>query len=289
MKTTSVIALALSVTPALAVPPANFGFPTSEGDTPLSVTFQSNGSSLRLQPGQLFGIDVPVQAPAIAVNTSYTTLNNNYSGQYMLMMVDPDASYPENPSNRFIVHWWQMNLTRSTQASDTSDSIGGTRLINGTAPRVPYRRPAPPTNSSAHRYIQYLWEQPVNFTIPSAYQGFNSSNIRQFNLTGFVQAARLNNPVAANYFFCSNQTNVPTTFVAAPGGEYPGGNGAAITSGPGPSITPTSTAGASSTSGASSSGSGSSPSASASGSMAPASKNGLNSLLGIIFALMAAW
>lgn len=57
MMLTSIFLSALACRAALAVPPASFGFPTSEGNTTLSVTFQNNGQSLQVQPGELFGID----------------------------------------------------------------------------------------------------------------------------------------------------------------------------------------------------------------------------------------
>ncbi|KAK5079901.1 hypothetical protein LTR70_005632 [Exophiala xenobiotica] len=239
MKSNTIIALALC-TAALAIPPDNFGFPTSEDDAQLSVTYQAS----TVQPGILFGIDVPASQPDIAVNETYAGLNNDYTGQYLLFMVDPDASYPENPQNRFIIHWWQEGLTKSTTEVDSA-SIGGTRLVNDTAPRVSYRRPRPPTNSSAHRYIQYLFEQPSNFQVPEAYSGYNDQNITRFPFEQFLNDAGLEAPVAANYFYCSNQTAVPATFVAAPGEEYPGGNGAMITQG---TNEPTPTGGSSSAS-----------------------------------------
>ncbi|KAK5948850.1 hypothetical protein OHC33_010101 [Knufia fluminis] len=226
MRSNSLIAIALSLTPALAVPPEDFGFPSAPDDTILSVTYGSNA----VQPGTLFGIDVPASMPDIAVNETYDALDDDYKGQYLLLMVDPDASYPENPTNRFIIHWWQEGLTKSTTEVN-STSIDGTRLVNSTAPRVSYRRPRPPTNSSAHRYIQYLFEQPDNFQVPEAYSGYNDQNITKFPLEQFLEAVSLEDPVAANYFYCSNQTAVPATFVAAPGEQYPGGNGAMITQG----------------------------------------------------------
>ena len=148
----------------------------------------------------------------------------------MFFMLDPDASYPQNPTNRWIIHWWQAGLTKSTsQVNQTS--IGGTALVNSSAPAVAYRRPRPPTNSSAHRYIQYLFEQPANFQVPEAYSGFGGSNSSKFPFESFVTAAGLGNPVAANYFYCSNETSVPPSFIGAPGSQYPGGNGAMITAG----------------------------------------------------------
>lgn len=53
MRSNSLIAIALSLTPALAVPPEDFGFPSAPDDTILSVTYGSNA----VQPGTLFGID----------------------------------------------------------------------------------------------------------------------------------------------------------------------------------------------------------------------------------------
>lgn len=49
--------VALACVPALALPPASFGFPQSQGDAQLSVQFQVNGSALSVEPGALFGID----------------------------------------------------------------------------------------------------------------------------------------------------------------------------------------------------------------------------------------
>jgi len=79
-------------------------------------------------------------------------------------------------------------------------------LTNTSAALIPYRQPAPPVTSPAHRYIQYLFAQPANFTVPAAFAGFSATNRSMFNLTQFVAAAHLGAPVAANYFLCSNMT-----------------------------------------------------------------------------------
>lgn len=170
--------------------------------------------------------------PQFAVSN---TTDTAYSGDYMLFMLDPDASYPQAPQNRWIIHYWQMGVRKS-----------GTTLQNTTAPKVSYRRPAPPTNSSAHRYIQYLFEQPANFQLPAIYSGYNQTNSSKFPFERFVADAGLAAPVAANYFYCSNQSVVPGTFVAPPGGLYPGGNGAMVTQGLSGSATSTSMASATS-------------------------------------------
>lgn len=164
------------------------------------------------------------------MNESYDSLDYEYTGQYLLFMVDPDASYPQNPTNRWIVHFLQEGLAKSTSEVNNT-GIGGTLLVNTTAPRIEFRRPSPPTNSSAHRYILYLFEQPSSFQIPEQYSGYSSTNRSRFPFEQFLDDAQLGDPVAANYFYCSNETAVPNTFVAAPGSEYPGGNGAMITQG----------------------------------------------------------
>lgn len=145
------------------------------------------------------------------------------------MMVDPDASTPQNPTERFILHWLQPNMMPS---NSTSMNFPGKPLMNTSAAAVPYARPMPPPTSDAHRYILYAFEQPSNFTVPAAFSGYSAMNRTRFNLTEFISAANLGSPAAANYFFCSNKTNVPQDFIALPGGAYAGGNGGAITDGP---------------------------------------------------------
>lgn len=149
-------------------------------------------------------------------------------------MVDPDARYPSNPNLRFILHWLQTDMTIAAQSPD-----GTSRLINTTAPRVPYLRPSPPPDSAAHRYIIYAFFQHENFTFPQAFASYNATNRTNFNITAFLDDSKLGQtPAGAMYYFASNQTQVPQDFTAAAGGTYPGGNDDMITAGPGPSVTP---------------------------------------------------
>lgn len=247
----SLISLALAYS-ALAIPPPDFGFPEAPNDTALTVRFQDG--KVLVKEAALYGINVPESPPMLSVNTNEYRSLADYNGSYTVLMVDPDAPYPQDPSSRFILHWMQPNLT---QSNNTSSS--GRMLENTTAPAVPYLRPSPPTNSSAHRYIIYAFVQPSNFTIPQQYAGLSAMNRTNFNLTGFLSEAGLDTPAAAEYFYVSNQTQVPATFTAAPGGSYPSGNGQAITSGDPYSASATAAA----TMGSGSSGSSSSSSAGA--------------------------
>lgn len=185
--------------------------------------------------------------PSLAVNTMMYQSLAEYDGSYLVIMVDPDASTPQNPSSRFILHWLQPDLTASGMMSMGG---AGQPLVNSTPAIVPYARPMPPPTSDPHRYILYAFQQPEDFAVPDAFSGFNAENRSMFSLTNFISAADLGTPAAANFFFASNQSSVPQGFIAAPGGQYPGGNGAAVTAGPGPAATATAGSSASTSSGA---------------------------------------
>lgn len=191
--------------------------------------------------------------PTLAVDTTMYRSLATYRGSYLVIMVDPDVSTPQNPNRRFLLHWMQPNMR--VGSNNAGVQTGGQQLINTSAPAVPFAMPAPPATSDPHRYILYAFMQPSNFTVPTAFQGFNAMNRSSFNLTQFVSAAGLSQPAAAQYFFVSRKNGTPMNFTAMPGGMFPGGNGAAVTDGPGPS--------ASSTGGASMTGSAGSMSSSA--------------------------
>ncbi|EME39987.1 hypothetical protein DOTSEDRAFT_47469 [Dothistroma septosporum NZE10] len=230
---TILTSLALAIAPAVAIPPPSFGFPEAPNDTALTVRFQDGAQTTLVQEAALYGINVTANEPSLSLNTGEYRSLADYNGSYTIIMVDPDASYPENPTSRFILHWLQPNTSRANASSSMGETTSTTSvsLTNVTAPRVPFRRPSPPTNSSAHRYIIYAFQQPMNFTIPSQWSGLSDGNRTRFNLTNFIRDTNLGTPAAANYFYVSNQTNVPANFTASPGGQYPGGDGSAVTSG----------------------------------------------------------
>lgn len=172
---------------------------------------------------------VTQQQPQLSLNSTLYQSVAAYNGQYTLIMVDPDASTPENPTSRFILHWLAPNVTQTT-------TTGGLRQLNppsaagtGVQDFVPYRAPTPGNTSSAHRYIIYAFQQPATFSVPSSFSSFaGGANRSNFNLTSFMSAAGLDRPAAAEYFYVNRQTQVPGDFVALAGGTYPGGNGGAI-------------------------------------------------------------
>lgn len=166
---------------------------------------------------------------------------SDYTGQYLIVMVDPDAPSPDSPTSRFILHWMAPNMTQDTTALAP---LSGRALTNATAARVSFRAPTPPTTSSAHRYIIYAFAQPDGFVVPDAYAGYSDTNRTGFNVTSFIADAGLGQPAASEYWYVSRQDAVPGTFVALAGGQYPGGNGNAVFQG---GATTTTTSGATAT------------------------------------------
>lgn len=237
----ALLALLAARAPAVvqAIPPPIFGFPDSGNHTELGVAYTLDGNTTNVQEAMLFGANITQSQPQLSVNPALYQSVASYTGQYLVVMVDPDATTPENPTLRFILHWLAPNVTQSTSNSSSSISSGGVRRTlsppsaasggGGGTDFVSYRPPTPPETSSAHRYILYAFEQPANFTMPAAFAGLaGGANRTNFNLTSFMSAAGLGRPAAAEFFYVSRQAQVPGTFVALAGGTYPGGNGGAI-------------------------------------------------------------
>lgn len=144
-------------------------------------------------------------------------------------MVDPDASTPEDPSRRFILHWMAPNVTQTQSTTGLRQLSPPSAAGTGVQDFVPYNPPTPGNTSSAHRYIIYAFQQPATFAVPSAFAGLaGGQNRANFNLTAFMSAAGLVRPAAAEYFYVNRQAQVPGNFVALAGGVYPGGNGGAV-------------------------------------------------------------
>lgn len=166
--------------------------------------------------------------PALALDATKYPSVASYNGQYVVVMVDPDATSPDNPNNRFILHWLAPNMSAGAPCSATKPQTG-VALTNMTENFTPYRSPGPALNSSAHRYVLYAFRQPDGFAVPHEFDTYaGGTNRMHFNLTSFIDLAGLGSPAAAEYMYVSREPAVPGDFVALPGGEFPGGNGNAI-------------------------------------------------------------
>lgn len=137
--------------------------------------------------------------PQLAVDPTKFRSLADYTGQYVVIMIDPDAPSPDNPIRRSILHWLASGITQTLGGG--SGRISGQRsLTNSTPATVPYAAPGPPPSSSAHRYFFYIWQQPPGFQVPSS---FNPNNRANFDIENFVRETNLGAPAAANYIYVS--------------------------------------------------------------------------------------
>nr|QNJ99586.1 FT5 [Saccharum hybrid cultivar SP80-3280] len=103
---------------------------------------------------------------------------------YTLVMVDPDAPCPSNPTKRENLHWL------ATDIPETTDASFGNEI-------VPYESPRP--TAGIHRFAFVLFRQSVRQTTYAP--GWRSN----FNTRDFAAIYNLGSPVAAVYFNCQRE------------------------------------------------------------------------------------
>ncbi|XP_039133907.1 protein TWIN SISTER of FT-like isoform X1 [Dioscorea cayenensis subsp. rotundata] len=103
---------------------------------------------------------------------------------YTLVMVDPDAPSPSNPTEREHLHWLVTDIPEST------DARFGNEVVS-------YESPRP--IAGIHRLVFVLFRQDVRQTIyaPGWRQNFNTRD--------FSALYNLGSPVAAMYFNCQRE------------------------------------------------------------------------------------
>uniref|UniRef100_A0A2N9GYU7 Uncharacterized protein n=1 Tax=Fagus sylvatica TaxID=28930 RepID=A0A2N9GYU7_FAGSY len=118
--------------------------------------------------------------PSIAVNPPKMTLTGHSDELYALVMTDPDAPSPSEPSMREWVHWIVLDIP------------GGTNPTRGNE-ILPYVGPRPPIG--IHRYILVLFRQkgPLGLVDQPASRA-------NFNTRLFAAQLDLGLPVATVYF-----------------------------------------------------------------------------------------
>lgn len=134
-------------------------------------------------------------------------LASSSNGPFVVLMIDPDVRF--NNSNIEILHWLQQDLILTHGGTMKLSSFSLTTTSTSLAPYVP---PVPPAElpPHPHRYIQLLFRQPTNFSIPATFKDVIMTRIG-FNLIGFVQDAKLGDVIAANYFRVTNTSLVLET------------------------------------------------------------------------------
>ncbi|TRX93216.1 hypothetical protein FHL15_005795 [Xylaria flabelliformis] len=121
---------------------------------------------------------------------------------YVWMLIDLDASTnfanPRAGQPATYLH----TVLRDFKATGAASGDGVTTLTTTANGPVAWFAPQPPAENPPHphRYTNLLWEQPVNWQIPSAANTMLQNQRLGFNVTNFITAAGLSNPIAANYF-----------------------------------------------------------------------------------------
>ncbi|KAF9677003.1 hypothetical protein SADUNF_Sadunf08G0062100 [Salix dunnii] len=104
---------------------------------------------------------------------------------YTLVMVDPDAPSPSDPSLREYLHWLVTDIPATTGASFGQETLC-------------YESPRPTVG--IHRFVFVLFRQLGRQTVyaPGWRQNFNTRN--------FAELYNLGSPVAAVYFNCQRES-----------------------------------------------------------------------------------
>ncbi|KAI1299452.1 phosphatidylethanolamine-binding protein [Xylaria venustula] len=124
------------------------------------------------------------------------------NGTYIWMLIDLDASTnfanPKAGTPATYLH----TVLRDFKASGGPSAAGVTTLTTTATGPVSWFAPAPAaeTPPHPHRYTNLLWEQPINWQIPSAANTMLQNQRLGFDVPKFITAAGLSNPIAANYF-----------------------------------------------------------------------------------------
>ena len=99
--------------------------------------------------------------------------------RYTVIMVDPDAPYPDNPKYKYWLHWI---------------------VVNNDQEFIPFNPPTPPQDSNNHRYFFFLLKQKLIFEpklepLPGR---------KNFNLTNFITEHDMDD-IASVYFKTGHQ------------------------------------------------------------------------------------
>lgn len=104
---------------------------------------------------------------------------------YTLVMVDPDAPSPSNPSKREYLHWLVTDIPEGADVSRAMSEV------------VAYESPRP--TAGIHRFVFIVFRQAVRQAIYAP--GWRAN----FNTRDFAACYSLGAPVAAAYFNCQRE------------------------------------------------------------------------------------
>ncbi|MQM11293.1 hypothetical protein Taro_044202 [Colocasia esculenta] len=117
---------------------------------------------------------------------------------YTLVMVDPDAPNPSNPTLREYLHWLVTDIPATTGAN-FGEFLRNSTLVSVTSTEaICYERPRP--TSGIHRLVFVLFQQLGRQTVfaPEFRQGFSTRDFAVLHSLGL--------PVAAMFFNCQRES-----------------------------------------------------------------------------------
>lgn len=122
------------------------------------------------------------------------------NNRYIVFFIDLDAILPGTHVQSVILHWYQPNL--AVECESTREPL---LQIPGKHPEAAasYIPPRPPPNTH-HRYVFLLFKQPPQYKFPDCFTHVFPESVSArsgFDIKTFIQAAKLDPPIAMNYFF----------------------------------------------------------------------------------------
>ncbi|KAI1171915.1 phosphatidylethanolamine-binding protein [Nemania sp. FL0916] len=189
MKATSIVSALLLAGVSSAQTPAGFTPAVTEK---LEVTF---GTKSIATGGQSMTKAETARQPTIGIPVPA-------NGTYLYMLIDLDASTnfanPKQGQQATYLH----TVLRDFKGNGAPSAAGITTLTTTATGPVSWFGPAPPAENPPHphRYTNLLWAQPANWQIPAAANTMLQNQKLGFNVTNFIAAAGLPNPIFANYF-----------------------------------------------------------------------------------------
>ncbi|CAN6195236.1 unnamed protein product [Urochloa humidicola] len=125
--------------------------------------------------------------PSIAANPPAIQIAGRANDLFTMLMTDPDAPSPSEPSMREWLHWLVVNVPGGADPSHQGDVV------------VPYMSPRPPVG--IHRYVVVVFQQKGRIHSPPAMAPGGDHDARVgFRTRAFADRHHLGDPVAALYF-----------------------------------------------------------------------------------------
>ncbi|KAF2021326.1 PEBP-like protein [Aaosphaeria arxii CBS 175.79] len=214
MFTSTVFLLALAGI-ARAQTPQGF---TPSVNTKLDVFFNSTSVAT---PGQRLKKATTASQPQLALPA---TANVSSSDSYIFVMIDLDVPPAEGQTTRrTILHAMITDFKATSQAVGSS---GSRLLASQEKGPAAYIGPSPPaTDSTPHRYVELLFQQPAQELSVSEADFEDIQSRIGFEIEQFAQQNGLGEPLAANFFTVSGQPGGGASGTAGSFGTATGSGG----------------------------------------------------------------